>query len=167
MLQRSLKDIVKRGERQLEPAQGHRYLTPFEEMDRFFDEAFRRPFFSLFSPRMRGAEVEEFLPPVDIFEDGESLVIKAEIPGIKKEDIQIDLTPDSITISGKKGAEEKVEQKDYLRYERSFGSFTRRFELPVETMSEKARASFKDGVLEVRIPKSATAGERVKKLTIE
>jgi len=111
--------------------------------------------------------MEDLYLPVDIYEDGESVVVKAEIAGIKKENIDIQLTADSTTISGRKSSEEKVEQKDYHRLERSYGAFTRRFPLPVETMTEKARATFKDGVLEVRIPKSAAATQRVRKLTVE
>ena len=148
--------------------QGRRFLSPMAQMDRLFDEVFKRPFFSsLWSQRAGGGEMEDLYLPVDMYEDGESVVVKAEIPGIKKENLDIQLTADSITISGRKSSEEKVEQKDYFRLERSFGSFTRRFPLPVETMTEKARAVFKDGVLEVRIPKSAAAAQRARKLTIE
>jgi HSP20 family protein len=168
MLQRGEKDIARQGaERQQEDPHGRRFLSPIAQMDRLFDDVFKRPFFSLWSPRMGVGDLEDLYLPVDIFEDGESVVVKAEIPGIKKEDINVQLTPDSITISGKKSGEERVEQKDYFGLERSYGSFTRSFPLPVETLTDKARASFKDGVLEVRIPKSAAAAQRVRKLTVE
>jgi HSP20 family protein len=168
MLQRGEKDIARQGERQQhDDPHGRRFLSPMAQMDRLFDEVFKRPFFSLWSPRIGGGEIDELYLPVDIFEDGESVVVKAEIPGIKKEDINVQITPDSVTISGKKGGEERVEQKDYFRLERSYGSFTRTFRLPVETVADKARASFKDGVLEVRIPKSAAAAQRVRNLTVE
>lgn len=166
MLERGEKEIAKRGERQPEELRS-RFLSPLAQMDRLFDEVFKRPFFSLWSPRMAGGEVEDLYMPVDMFEDGESVVLKAEVPGIKKEDIHIELTPDRITISGKKSEEKRTEQKDYFRLERSYGSFTRSFQLPVETITDKARAVFKDGVLEVRIPKNPEAQQRVKKLTIE
>lgn len=164
MLQRGSRDLQKRGDQPME--QGRRFFSPLEEMDRWFDDAFRRPFLSLLSSRMR-PEAEEMFPPVDIFEDGESVVVKAEIPGIKKDDISVEVTQDAITISGKKSSEERVEQKDYFRVERSYGSFTRTLPLPMETMTEKARAAFKDGVLEVRIPKSANAKPRAQKVTVE
>jgi HSP20 family protein len=167
MPEKSGKDIAKQGERQPEQTQGRRFLSPMAQMDRLFDEMFKRPFFSLWSPRMETGEMEELYCPVDIYEDGESVIVKAEIPGIKKENINVQLTPDSITISGKKSGEERVEQKDYFRVERSYGSFTRSLRLPVETMTDKARAVFKDGVLEVRIPKSAAATQRVRSLTVE
>lgn len=166
MLQKGEKDLAKRGERQMDEF-GRRFMSPMAQMDRLFDEVFKRPFFSLWSPRFGAGEMEELYLPVDIFEDGESVVVKAEIPGIKKENVNVELTPDSITISGKKSGEERVEHKDYFRLERSYGSFTRSFQLPVETLTEKARAVFKDGVLEVRIPKSPAAKQHVKKLTVE
>jgi len=147
--------------------QGSRFSPPIAQMDRLFDEVFKRPFFSLWSPRLGGEEMEQLYLPVDIFEDGESVIVKCEIPGIKKEDINVQLTPDSITISGKKGSEQRVQQKDYYRLECSYGSFTKTCQLPVEILTDKARAVFKDGVLEVRIPKSQEAAQRVRKLTIE
>jgi len=136
-------------------------------MDRWFDEAFRKPFYALWSSRMGSGETEALFLPVDVFEDNESVIVKAEMPGMKKEEINVELTADSITISGKKNEEERVERNDYHRIERSFGTFTRTVRLPMETVTEKARAVFKDGVLEVRIPKSETAVKRVQKLTVE
>ena len=172
MLQKSEKDLQRQGERQqgqgqLQAGHGGRLLSPIAQMDRLFDEVFKRPFFSLWSPRLGGEEAEQLYLPVDIFEDGESVIVKAEIPGIKKDEINVQLTPDSITISGQKSGEQKVEQQNYYRLERSYGSFTRTCQLPVEIMTDKARAVFKDGVLEVRIPKSHEAAQRVRKLNIE
>lgn len=166
------RDEQQQGERQVgrqsqDIQHGRRFLSPMAQMDRLFDEMFKRPFFSLWSPRMAPGETEELYAPVDIYEDGESVVVKAEIPGIRKEDIDVQLTPDSITISGQKSSEQRVDEKDYYRLERSYGSFCRSCRLPVETVTEKARAVFKDGVLEVRIPKSEAAAQRTKKLTIE
>lgn len=173
MLEKGEKEpLLRSREQQLEKQQQHgsrqRFLSPMAQMDRLFDEFFRRPFLSsLWSQRMEGGEMEELYLPVDIYEDAESVVVKAEIPGIRKEDLEIQLTTDSITISGRKGSEEKVEQKDYFRLERSYGSFTRRFQLPAEIITEKARAIFKDGVLEVRIPKSVEESQRMKKVVVE
>ena len=168
MLQKGEKDVVRDREQQLETQQrsGRQFLSPIAQMDRLFDEVFKRPFFSSLLSQ-RGSQLEEPYLPVDIFEDKESVILKAEMPGIKRENLDIQLTADSITISGQKSSEEKVEEKDYLRLERSFGSFTRRFQLPAEIQTDKARASFKDGVLEVRIPKSQAATQRVRKLTVE
>jgi len=170
MLEKGEKDVGRSKEQQPEAQQrqlqNRPFLSSLAQMDRLFDEVFRRPFFSsLWS--QRGSGLEEPYLPVDIYEDNESVVLKAELPGIKRENIDIQLAPDSITISGQKQSEEKVEQQDFYRLERSYGSFSRRFQLPAETQTDKARASFKDGVLEVRIPKTASAAQRVRKLTVE
>ena len=172
MLQRGEKDVVRDREQQLDTAQqqrqpqGRQYLSPLVQMDRLFDEVFRRPFFSSLLSQ-KGSELEEPYFPVDIYEDKESVILKAEIPGIKKENLDIQLSADSITISGQKSSEEKVEQRDYFRLERSYGSFTRRFQLPVVTQIDKARASFRDGVLEIRIPKTHAEAQRARKLNGE
>ena len=172
------RDILRREERQQperhhqmerhrEEERGWRSLSPMSQMDRLFDEVFKKPFFSLWSQRMGGEEVEELYLPVDIYEEGDSVVVKAEIPGIRKEDIDVQLSPDSITISGQKSKEQRVDRKDYYRLERSYGSFMRTCRLPMETITDTARASFKDGILEVRILKSEAATQRVKKLNVE
>ena len=142
-------------------------MAPFEEMEHWFEEAFRRPFFApSWLPRIRFPElVGEVTPSVDIYEDANNVIVKAEIPGMKKEDIEVNITENTITISGQKKAEEKVERQDYYRLERSFGSFSRKLRLPVETLTDKAMATFKDGVLEVKIPKAATV--KAKKITID
>jgi len=144
------------------------FFSPFEEMERWFEEAFRRPFFApSWMPRLKFPEVGSMYPTVDIFEDGNNVVVKAELPGMQKEDIEVDISDDVITISGEKKTEDKVEKKDYYRLERSYGSFTRTLQLPAETQTEKAKASFRDGVLEVRIPKTEAAVQKVKKITVE
>ena len=151
-------------------------LTPFQEMERRFQEMekrfedfIRRPFALLPSwmPRLRMPEMEEVSPSMDIFTEGDNVVLKAELPGMKKEDIDVSLTEDTITISGEKEKEKKVEKKDYHRFERSYGSFRRSFSLPVEVEPEKASAKFKNGVLEIRIPKTEEAKQREKKVAVE
>jgi len=156
------KEVVK-----AEPAHA---VSPFEEMEKRFEEFFRRPF-SMFGPswlpRVKFPEMGVMSPDVDIFEDGNDVVVKAEMPGMKKENIDVNLTNDMITVSGEKKKEEKVEKKDYYRVERSYGSFTRSFRLPKEVQSDKAKATFKDGVLELRVPKTAEAISKEKKIPIE
>ncbi len=156
-----------KGVAKVQPA---RALTPFEEMERRFEELFRRPFSMLgpsWFPRLRMHEMEEVLPTVDIFEDGNDIVVKAELPGMKKGDIEVKLSDGTITISGEKKKEEKVEKRDYFRMERSYGSFSRAFNLPSEVQSEKAKAQFKDGILEIRVPKTEEAKQKEKKVSIE
>lgn len=143
-------------------------LSPFEEMERWFEEFFRRPFSFLptFMRRPVLAE-EQIFPSVDIYEEGNDLVVKAEVPGIRKEDIDVRITEDTITISGEKKKEEKVERKDYYRIERSYGSFSRSFALPQDLEVDKAKAKFENGVLEVRIPKSEKAKKKEIKISVE
>lgn len=144
------------------------FFSPFEEMERWFEEALRRPFFApAWVPRFKLSEFGASYPTVDIFEDGAHVVVKAELPGMNKDDIDVSIKDDVITISGEKKTEEKVEKKDYYRLERSFGSFTRSLHLPAETQTEKATASFKDGILEVRIPKTETAASKGHKISVE
>jgi HSP20 family protein len=147
----------------------HEMEKRFEEMEKRFEDFFRRPFSSMPSwlSRLRMPEVEEVVPSVDIVKEGDDIVVKAELPGIKKEDIDVSLTKDTITISGEKKKEEKIEKKDYYSLERSYGSFKRSFSLPAEVQTEKASAKFKDGVLEIRIPKTEEAKKKEKKVVIE
>ncbi len=141
---------------------------PFEAMEKRFEELFKRPF-PLAGPgwwhALREAE-GEIAPSIDIYEEGDNVVVKAELPGMKKEDIEIKLTDDSIIISGEKRKEEKVERKGYYRHERSYGSFTRSFGLPSEVRTDDAQAEFKDGVLEIRIPKTEEAKRMVRKVPV-
>ncbi len=162
MAKKETKEVVK-----VEPA---RALSPFEEMEKRFEDFFKRPFPLMgpsWFPRLRMPEMEEISPTVDIFEEGDNVVVKAEIPGMKKEDIDVNITDDTITISGEKKKEEKVEKKDYYRVERSYGSFSRSFRLPKEVQTDKAMATFKDGVLEITVPKTEEAKKKEKKVPIE
>jgi HSP20 family protein len=84
-----------------------------------------------------------------------------------KEDLDVRLDEDTITISGEKKAEEKVEKKGYYRHERSYGSFYRSFRLPAEVQTDKAKATFKEGILEVRVPKTEEAKKKTKRIMIE
>lgn len=145
-----------------------RYSSPFEEMERVFDDLIQRRFYApSWMPRFKFPEFADVSTSVDMFEEGDDLVVKAEIPGMKKDEISIDFSGDVVTISGEKKSEERTERKDYYRVERSFGSFSRRLRLPVEVQIDKTHASFKDGVLEIRMPKSEAAKQKVRKITVE
>jgi HSP20 family protein len=168
--------MAKKEKKELAKVEPAKALTPFHEMEKRFQEIekrfedfFRRPFSLMPSwwPRLRLPEMEEISPSIDIITEGDDVVVKAELPGMKKEDIDISLTEDTITISGEKKKEEKVEKKDYYSLERSYGSFRRSFSLPAEVQTEKASAKFKDGVLEIRMPKTEEAKKKEKKVMIE
>ena len=132
-------------------------VSAFGEMENYYDKFFRHPFSLISRPAWPGFDfpkLEEVSPSVDIFEEKGDMVIKAEIPGMKKEDVNVSIMENIVTISGEKHQEEKVEKKDYHRVERRYGSFCRRFQVPANVSSDEVKASFKDGVLEVRIPKA-------------
>ncbi len=137
---------------------------PLRDIDKWFDDFFMRP---LAIPRTRMMAMPEIMPDVDIFESDGDVVLKAELPGMKKEDIEVTLSDGTITISGEKKQEEEVKKKDYYKVERSYGSFCRTFSLPAEVKADKVKSTFKDGVLEVRMPKSEEAKSKEVKVTIE
>jgi HSP20 family protein len=94
------------------------------------------------------------MPPVDLFEEGDAIVAKVELPGMKREEVEVTLTEGVLTIAGKKEKEEKIERKDYHRLERASGAFRRSIRLPAEVRVEAVTAKLENGVLEVRAPRS-------------
>jgi HSP20 family protein len=148
-----------------EPVSG---LSPFEEFERRIEEFMHRPFSMMPPWWSHGPSLaEEIFPTVDIYEKGREVVLKAEIPGVKKEDIHVDINLKTVTISGEKKKEEETERKDYHRLERSYGSFVRTFSLPSEVQTDMAKATFKDGVLEIRVPKTEEAASRTRQVKVE
>ena len=132
-------------------------LTILHEMERWFEDALHRPFFgfhrfplaNLLGERRSG----DFVPAIDMFEEGNELVVKAELAGIKRGDIKVELSGNNLTLCGEKRGEEKVERKDYYRVEQSYGSFSRTIELPPGVDLDGVTAHYNDGLLEIRIPK--------------
>jgi HSP20 family protein len=106
------------------------------------------------------------VPAMDVFEEGDAIVVKAEVPGMTRKDLDVRISGDVLTVSGTKEREEKVERKDYHRYERSSGSFSRSLLLPAEVEIEKVSAQVKDGVLEIRAPKTAAARARSRTIQV-
>jgi HSP20 family protein len=101
--------------------------------------------------------VAEWSPLVDITEDEKEYVIKAELPDVKKEDIKLTVEDNVMTISGERKYEKEEKGKKYHRVERAYGSFMRSFTLPEAADGSKVSAEYKDGVLNVRLPKSEKA----------
>ena len=123
-----------------------------ERMNRLFSEAARR------SPVAEEEMVQgAWVPAVDIFETGDSIVIKAELPGLTKEDINLEVKENTLSIKGEKKFEKDVKEENYHRMERSYGAFRRAFSLPSTVQQDKVRAKFKDGILEVTLPKAEEA----------
>ncbi|HLP58382.1 MAG TPA: Hsp20/alpha crystallin family protein [Candidatus Deferrimicrobium sp.] len=93
-------------------------------------------------------------PVADIYETKDEYVFKVELPGISKEDVKVELTGDNLTIKGERKEEKEVKKDDYHRVERFSGSFVRSFRLPRNADAQNMKAAMKEGVLELRIPKS-------------
>jgi HSP20 family protein len=111
--------------------------------------------------------MEISVPAVDLFEEKDEIVVKAELPGIEKDQIEVNVADHQLTIKGEKKKEEEVKEKDYYRCERSYGSFLRTLELPKDVHADKVKAVFKNGVLEVRLPKTEEAKAKEIKVKIE
>ncbi|MBI2997026.1 MAG: Hsp20/alpha crystallin family protein [Deltaproteobacteria bacterium] len=106
-------------------------------------------------------------PVVDVYEQKNEIVVKTELPGMSRDDIQINITDNVLTITGEKKKEEEVKEEDYYRRERTYGRFSRALELPKAVQIEKAQAIFKNGVLDIRIPKTEEAKRKEIEVKIE
>lgn len=145
------------------------------EMNRMFDDFWRgglRGRRQLAAPGRAGvpAEREETLvgvPNADLIDRKDALVIRAEIPGVSKENIKVDVTDERISISAKMEREKEEKKEDYYWRGRTYGAWQRSFPLPVRVKSEKAKASYKDGILEVTLPKTEEEKKKKRELKIE
>lgn len=126
-------------------------LSLREAMDRLFEESFLQP------GRFGFGDSPAALLPVDLYETDDQVVVKATVPGLKPEEIEVTITGDVLTIKGEFKSEEKTEKRNYLRQERRYGSFCRQVGLPGGVDSDKATATFDNGVLTLELPKVETA----------
>lgn len=127
-------------------------MTLREAMDRLFDDAFTRPF-SL----MRDGGSTWSSPAIDMYQTDNEVVVKAALPGIKADEVQINVTSDILTIKGEvKQSEEKKDKAWHIR-EHRWGAFERSLQLPTGVIADKAKADFNDGILTITLPKSAEA----------
>jgi HSP20 family protein len=106
-------------------------------------------------------------PIVDVFEEKDDIVVKAELPGIEKDNIEVNLADHTLTIKGEKKKEEEIKEANYYRAERSYGSFLRTLDLPRDVRADQVKASFKNGILEVRMPKTEEAKAKEIKVKVE
>src|SRR5678815_4252445 len=134
-------------------------LTRWErDMERVMEDFFGRRMRPWFAERWpRTAETELTTPAVDLYEEKDDIVVKAELPGMEKDNIEVNLSDNRLTIKGEKKQEEEVKKEGYYRSERSYGSFVRTLELPRKVQTDKVRAAFKNGILEIRQPKTEEA----------
>jgi HSP20 family protein len=133
-----------------------------EEMNRLFDEFFTG------WPERRGLLMEgEWAPSVDVAETDAEVVVTAELPGVKQEDVEVTITNDVLTLKGEKKEEKEIKKENYHRVERSYGSFQRSISLPAGVQGGKAKAGYKDGVLKVTVPKAEAAKPKQIKIGVE
>jgi HSP20 family protein len=143
-----------------------RSLSPLHAWERELERMFEDFPFGRW-PRLRALEPFRFArglriepPTLDMYEEKNDVIVKAEMPGMAKENIEITLSDSTLTLKGEKKKEEEVKEKDYYRCEREYGSFLRTLELPSAVKADGVKATFKDGVLEVRLPKSEEAKKK-------
>jgi HSP20 family protein len=135
--------------------------TPPKKIERYFEEFFEEPLFpSIWRKfpkwgKLRG--LEGISPSVDMYDKKDEIVVKAEIPGVEQENISIYLTNHTISIKGEIKKEEEVKESDYHYCERSYGSFARALTLPAKVQTDKVKASFENGILEIHLPKAEEA----------
>jgi len=135
-------------------------MTLREAMDRLFDDAFTRPF-SL----MRDGGSTLSSPAIDMYQTNNEVVVKAALPGIKADEVQINVTGDILTIKGETKQEEEKKDKAWHIREHRWGAFERSVRLPTNVLSEKAKADFDNGVLTITLPKSEEV--RPKTITVK
>ena len=166
----SKENIKENEKREVAPWRPFSELARVErDMERMFEDFWTRPWFGLGWPRRFRAleDVGTRTPAIEIYEEKDDVVVKAELPGMKREDLELNISDNLLTIKGEKKKEEEVKEKGYYYSERSYGGFTRTVEIPKDVQTDKVRASFKDGVLEIRIPKTEEAKRKEVKIKVE
>lgn len=140
-----------------------RHMTA--DVDRMFDEgtwpSFRRAF------RTVAGKTATWVPEIDVFEKGNRLVTKIDLPGMKKEDVKVEVTDGHLVISGERKSEIEEQKNDFYRCEREFGSFYRAVPLPDGVKVEDVVATFANGVLEVSVPLAVHETPRVRTVEIK
>ncbi|WP_457625710.1 Hsp20/alpha crystallin family protein [Persephonella sp.] len=127
--------------------------NPFRELARI-EQELNKVFNELVpTPKSEVAEITTWNPRVDIYEKDNKLIIEAEIPGAKKEDVEVKIKDNAVVIRGEVKKEEEEKEKTYYRSERFYGVFERVIPLPVEVKTEEAKATFENGILKIEIPK--------------
>jgi HSP20 family protein len=136
------------------------------EFERWFGEP-ARPFFRWPSLRRRAISEVGWYPQIDVFERDNRLVTKIDLPGMKKEDVKVEVTDGQLAISGERKSEAEEKGEEFYRCEREYGSFYRSVPLPEGAKLEDVKAIFADGVLEVSVPLPAQPESKVRKVEIQ
>jgi len=152
--------------------------TPFtfmrrfsEEMDRLFEDfglgrGLLAPTFESGLDKLTAMAASKWSPQVEVFEQDNQLVIRADLPGMTKDNVNIDIANDAVVIRGERKSEREENESGYYRSERSYGSFYRRIPLPEGVSAENATADFRNGVLEIKIPAAQRVEQKRRQLEI-
>jgi HSP20 family protein len=127
-------------------------ITLREAMDHLFDEAFTRPF---------GLTTGLQDPSVDLYQTDNDVIVRATLPGLKSEDIQISARGDKLTLKGEFKEKAETKEKSYHLREQRYGAFERTLSLPTEVVADEARAEFEDGILTITLPKAEEVKPKV------
>jgi HSP20 family protein len=164
-----IKDLVEKGRGKDSKLFSLREEHPFslfrEQINRLFDDF-------LYGRERAPLQTAEswygsFQPSIDVRENEKEITVSAELPGLDDKDIEVLLSGDALTIKGEKKEEKEEKEKNYYRMERRYGSFHRVIPLPVEIDTKKADATFKKGILHVKLPKAAKAKSSAKKINVK
>jgi len=155
--------------------------NPFEMMDRLTEEMFGRMFGDFMGPRrswlgrspfrsMQGQSQQGqdlWAPRVEAFQKGDRFIIHAELPGLKKDDVQVEVTDDQVIIQGERRENQQEEREGYYHSEVDYGQFYRQIPLPEGVIADNAQANFRDGVLEISMPAPPSEASRGRRLEIK
>lgn len=141
-----------------------RPFSLFTDLQERMNQFFKHPFFE---EAARGLKERGFSPKVDVYEEGKMLVVKAEVPGLKKEEFSVSISDDHLTIKGERKQEREIKGKDFYRSERAYGSFQRMVPLPYRVKANQAKARYENGILEIRLPKVKGEGAKSAEIKVE
>jgi HSP20 family protein len=143
----------------------HQAFDPFftfrQEMDRLLDD------FIMPGDRGRGAQSGALQPSIELMENDKAYCVCVELPGLEMKDVQVDLSDNVLSISGEKRSEREKNENGVKYSERAFGQFERRIPLEAEIDADKVEAAFKNGVLNVRLPKNPKAQEKTRRIEVK
>ena len=139
---------------------------PFQNLNTLQEQVNRLFESSLPGRRSEGAAITTWAPAVDIYETENELVLKADLPDLNEKDIDVRVENNMLTIRGERKFEQNVKEEDYLRIERTYGSFSRSFSLPNTVSTEGIKAEYKNGVLEIALPKRAESKPKQVKVNV-
>lgn len=143
---------------------GQDVWEPFQDLEQLHEQM-NRLFGARFVPAKLSGNGKEWFPDVDILDEKDHILVRADLPGMKQEDISVEVADNTLTIKGERKHESETKDGKTYRAERSYGAFLRSFTLPAGVDAAKVAAAYKNGVLEVRVPKLAQA--QTKQIKVE